>query len=85
MLQIIRVRTEADASGVRLLVAEYFDWLRARYPEDEEILTAYWIEQDMPGQLRNLLTQFAPPKAECLMARLNGEPVGIVMTKPHSG
>jgi GNAT superfamily N-acetyltransferase len=85
MLQIIRVRTEADASGVRLLVAEYFDWLRARYPEDEEILTAYWIKQDMPGQLRNLLTQFAPPKAECLMARLNGEPVGIVMTKPHSG
>ena len=39
----------------------------------------------MPAQLRNLLTIFAPPKAECLLARLNGEPVGIVMTKPHSG
>ena len=85
MLDIIRVRTEADATQVRLLVAEFFDWMRGRYPEGAEIITAYWDKQDMPAQLRNLLTIFAPPKAECLLARLNGEPVGIVMTKPHSG
>lgn len=85
MLEIIRVRTDADAAEVRLLVAEFFDWMRDRYPEGAESITAYWIYQDMPTQLRDLLTIFAPPKAECLLARLNGEAVGIVMTKPHAG
>lgn len=84
MLQITRVRTETDADDVRLLVGEYFDWLHERYPEDAAIISAYWTNQDVPAQLRNLLTLFAPPKAECLLARLNGAPVGIVMTKPHS-
>ena len=84
MLDIIRVRSEADAAEVRLMVAEFFDWMHERYPEGAESHRAYWIKQDMPTQLRDLLTIFAPPKAECLLARLNGDPVGIVMTKPHS-
>ena len=85
MLDIIRVRTETDAAEVRLLVAEFFDWMHERYPEGAESHRAYWIKQDMPTQLRDLLTIFAPPKAECLLARLNGDAVGIVRTKPHSG
>ena len=40
MLEIIRVRSEADAGHVRRLVAEYFDWLRDRYPEDAANITA---------------------------------------------
>jgi len=85
MLDIIRVRTEADAAEVRLMVGEFFDWMRDLYPERAESITAYWNKQDIPTQLRDLLKIFAPPKAECLLARLNGEAVGIVMTKPHSG
>ena len=85
MLDIIRVRTEADAAEVRLMVAEFFDWMRDLYPEGAESIAAYWNKQDMPTQLRDLLKIFAPPRAECLLARLNGEAVGIVMTKPHSG
>jgi GNAT superfamily N-acetyltransferase len=85
MLDIIRVRTETDAAEVRLMVGEFFDWMRDLYPEGAESITAYWNKQDIPTQLRDLLKIFAPPKAECLLARLNGEAVGIVMTKPHSG
>lgn len=84
MLDIIRVRNEADAAEVRLMVGEFFDWLRDLYPEEAESITAYWNYQDIPTQLRDLLKIFVPPKAECLLARLNGEAVGIVMTKPHS-
>jgi GNAT superfamily N-acetyltransferase len=85
LLDIIRVRSEADADEVRLLVGEYRDWLTERYPEDGAIIAAYWQNQDIPGQLARLLTLFAPPSAECLLARLNGVPVGTVMTKLHSG
>ncbi len=84
MLQITRVRSEVDAEAVRALVGDYLGWLYGRYPEDAPVITAYWEKQDVPGQMRNLLTIFAPPTAECLLARLNGDPVGIVMTKPKS-
>ena len=36
MLDIIRVRTETDAAEVRLMVAEFFDWMRDLYPEGAE-------------------------------------------------
>jgi GNAT superfamily N-acetyltransferase len=85
MLDIIRVRSESDADAARQLVGEYRDWLSERDPEDAAIIAAYWQNQDVPGQLTRLLTLFVPPKAECLLARLNGAPVGTVMTKPHSG
>ncbi len=84
MPDINRVRSEADADEVRLLIGEYRDWLSERYPEDWAIIAAFWKNQDVPGQLARLLTLFAPPSAECLLARLNGAPVGTVMTKPHS-
>lgn len=84
MLEILPVRSEADADDVRLLVGEYRDWLAERYPEDGAMIAAYWQNQDVPGQLARLLTLFVPPKAECLLARLDGTPVGTVMTKPRS-
>ncbi len=84
MLEIHRVRSEADADDVRFLVSEYRDWLAERYPEQVAVVTAYWKNQDVPGQMSKLLTLFAPPKAECLLARLDGKPVGTVMTKLHS-
>lgn len=84
MLTITHVRTETDAAAVRVLVDEFFDWMRDRYPDDAAIIDAYIATQDIDGQMRNLLTLFAPPHADCLLAWLDGVPVGIVMTKPHS-
>lgn len=84
MLTITHVRTETDAAAVRVLVDEFFDWMRDRYPDDAAIIDAYIATQDIDGQMRDLLTLFAAPHADCLLAWLEGSPVGIVMTKPHS-
>lgn len=84
MLTITHVRTETDAAAVRVLVDEFFDWMRDRYPDDAAIIDAYIATQDIDGQMRDLLTLFAAPHADCLLAWLDGVPVGIVMTKPHS-
>lgn len=84
MLTITHVRTETDAAAVRVLVDEFFDWMRDRYPDDAAIIDAYIATQDIDGQMRDLLTLFAPPHADCLLARLDGAAAGIVMTKPKS-
>jgi GNAT superfamily N-acetyltransferase len=84
MLQIIHVRTETEAGEVRLLVADYIDWLRIRYPDESKMIDAYLAAQDVAGQMRDLLTRFAPPSADCLLARLDGVAVGVVMTKRYS-
>lgn len=84
MLQIVHVRSESEATEVRVLVQEFLGWLNARYPGMVEALADYFRVQDLDGQMRELLTRFAPPKAECLLARLDGVAAGIVMTKPHS-
>lgn len=84
MLVITHVRTQADADAIRAIVPVYFDWMRARYPDNAANIDAYIKVQDIDWQMRNLLTLFAPPSADCLLARLDGAPVGMVMTKPHS-
>lgn len=84
MLEIIRVRDETDAAEVRHLVREYFDWMRQRYPEYVGEIDTYIRVQDIEGQMRELLTRFAPPLADCLLARLDGAPVGMVMVKRQS-
>ncbi len=85
MLQIIHVRNEADAADVRLLAGEYVDWLLERYPDHHATILAYFKYQGLETQLRDLLKIFCPPKADCLLARLDGVAVGIVMLKPNAG
>lgn len=84
MLQIIHVRDETEADEVRLLVWEYIGWLRIRYPEADGVIDTYLAAQDIEAQLRELLIRFAPPSADCLLARLDGVAVGVVMTKRYS-
>lgn len=81
---ITHVRTETDADAIRALVPVFFSWVRARYPDHAANIDTYIATQNIDGQMRNLLTLFAPPDADCLLARLDGVPVGMVMTKPHS-
>jgi GNAT superfamily N-acetyltransferase len=84
MLEITPVRTQTEANAIRALVPAFFDWMRVRYPDHAANIDAYIKVQDIAGQMRDLLTLFAPPHAACLLARLDGVPVGMVMTKPHS-
>jgi GNAT superfamily N-acetyltransferase len=82
MLTIHHVRTETDADAVRALVPQFVDWLLVRYADHADGIRGYFKAQDLDGQMRDLLTVFAPPRADCLLARLDGVPVGTVMVKP---
>jgi GNAT superfamily N-acetyltransferase len=85
VVEIELVRTEAQAAAVRVLAWEFIDWLRERYPEMLDGIEEYLANQDFQGMLDTLLESFAPPTGECLLARLDGQPVGILMLKPYGG
>ncbi len=78
------VREEEQAAHVRQMAWEFIDWLRARYPEMQDGIDEYLKNQDFAGMLEQLLEHFTPPEGECLLARSNGSPVGILMLKPHA-
>jgi GNAT superfamily N-acetyltransferase len=81
--KIVKVRSADDVQAVRDLVWEFFDFLRLRYPEMHDSIDIYIEEQNVVGELENFADFFLPPKGESFLAVAGGEPVGIVMLKPH--
>ena len=47
-------------------------------------LDEYFASQNFERDLANILTLYNPPNGECLLARWNGKPVGILMLKRRS-
>ena len=45
------------------------------------MIDKYLEVQDVAGELSELLQRFVPPSGECLLASLNGIPIGTVMLK----
>ena len=66
------------------LARDFFAYMRATYPENDAAIDAYLVIQDFEGQLADFRDHFTPPHGECLLARLDGAPVGVVMLKPYS-
>lgn len=83
-ISVERVRNEDQAIHVRAMAWEFIDWLRDRYPEMHDGIDEYLENQDFAGMLDRLLEHFTPPSGECLLARLDGDPAGILMLKPHA-
>ena len=77
-VEIVRVRTEADADEVRALARAFKAWNYAFLADVTDIVDAYFDGHDFEGHLVRLLTDCNPPKGECLLARRDGVPVGIV-------
>ncbi|SRR6056297_2119266 len=75
------VRDDAQASHIATLVWAFLDHLRVRYPERVRDIDEYVAYQDIDGQLRNWRDIFLPPVGECLLASMDGAPVGVVMLR----
>ncbi len=78
---IERVRGAAAQNDAAALIWGFFDHLRVRYHERQADIDTYIEYQDVAGQIATFDTFFNPPAGECLIGRLDGAPVGIVMLK----
>jgi GNAT superfamily N-acetyltransferase len=77
------VRSDADVAAAAELARGFFAYMRATYPERAATIDAYLVAQDFEGQLADFRSHFNPPRGECLLARLDGIPAGLVMLKPY--
>ena len=82
-ISIAPVRSDADAAAAAELAREFFAYLRVRFPESEAAIDDYLVKQDFEGQLAEFHAHFGPPHGECMLARMDGAPVGVVMLKPY--
>ena len=81
---IAPVRSDDDVAEAARLARAFFGYLRARFPESVAAIDAYLVLQDFEGQLAEFRAHFSPPHGECMLARLDGAAVGVVMLKPYS-
>ncbi|MEP3048347.1 MAG: GNAT family N-acetyltransferase [Roseibium sp.] len=84
VIEIHKVRESGEINSVTDLVWRFFDHIRHRYPERLEDIDGYILSKDVAGQLADFATFFNPPAGECLLANMDGNPVGIVMMRPVS-
>ena len=82
-VSVAPVRSDAEIAAAARLARAFFAYLRAHYPEQQAAIDTYLIIQDFEGQLATFRDHFTPPHGECMLARLDGVPVGVVMLKPY--
>lgn len=85
MVEINPVRTAEQAEAVRVLAYEFVDWLAERYPDWGPRIEAYLTAQKFHEQIKDVRQQYHPPTGECLLATLDGLPIGILMLKDIGG
>ena len=83
-IEIAPVRSDAEIAAASTLARDFFGYMRATYPESIATIDAYLVSQDFEGQLARFRDHFNPPHGECLLARLDGTAVGVVMLKPYA-
>jgi GNAT superfamily N-acetyltransferase len=78
------VRDDGAIAAASELARDFFAYMRAAFPEKAQSIDAYLVDQDFEGQLSHFRDHFNPPSGECMLARLDGNPVGVVMLKPYA-
>ncbi|WP_172293640.1 GNAT family N-acetyltransferase [Pseudoruegeria sp. HB172150] len=81
-IEVRRVRSKDDRDAVRSMVWEFFDAMKARYPDMTGEIDDYIVHQDLAGQLADFDAYFIPPHGECFLALEGDNPLGIVKLRP---
>ena len=84
-ISISTVRQPADIEAATALAWEFIDFLRERLPHLNSEIDDYLVRQRFAEKFAEFPVHFNPPAGECLLARMDGHPVGILMMKPLEG
>jgi hypothetical protein len=76
------VRDDDAIAAASELARDFFAYMRAAFPEMAAAIDTYLVIQDFEGQLATFRDHFSPPHGECMLARLDGAPVGVSCSSP---
>ena len=80
-VDIVCVRDDTEAEQARTLARAFKAWNYRHMPDLKPAIDRYFSSQNFERHLANILSECNPPEGECLLARLDGKPVGIVTLK----
>ncbi len=78
-MEIRQAKTKDDAEKVVLLVRQFIQWLRVRYPDKHAEIDAYFESQDLEAQLNSIIEPSESTPNEVLLALVSEQPAGTVM------
>lgn len=77
-VQVRTATSKHDLDDARRLIRGLLTWQRQRPPEVQELVEAYFDEDDFERELRELPGEYGPPDGELLIAAVDGLVVGVV-------
>jgi GNAT superfamily N-acetyltransferase len=84
-LEIVEARSEAEHAAARELCRAFRSWVAGRYPDQLDVLEAYYPIGAFEALLARLPEIHAAPRGAILLAKLDGVVAGCVMLSPFEG
>jgi ribosomal protein S18 acetylase RimI-like enzyme len=85
-VQVREASTPEDYAAFAVLIAEYEQWLLARYETVSGLVAAVRAHQDLDAELASLPEKYASPRGAVLLAERDGEVLGGVAVRDlHDG
>lgn len=82
MLEVKVPSSDAELDEVRALFRAFIAWHRSRHRQDIALIDAYFDAEAFELELAGLPGEYAPPRGQLYLARLEGSPVGCVAMRP---
>ena len=81
-IEIKEAATPEDYEHARAFSRAFQRWLYVRYPDDHDMIDAYYPPETFEALMAELPQIHAPPRGVILLATLDGEAVGCGMARP---
>src|SRR5690242_11703357 len=81
-VQVRTATSEHDLDEARRLIRGLLTWQRQRPADVQELVEAYFDEDDFERELRELPGEYGPPDGQLLIAEIAGHVVGVVASHP---
>ncbi len=83
LVEVHQIRGPEDRAAAVALIWEFFDSVRARFPDLAPTIETYMKDHAIGAELEDFAQYYEPPAGHCFVAWVEGRPMGIVKLGPY--